>query len=417
MTQAFHTGISGVKTHQSGMNVTADNLANISTVGFRASNTEFASLYEKSLNTHNGLGSVTSTTGSGTRLQATTMQTTQGALMSSERNTDLAIAGSGWFGVQKSGDVHFSRAGDFGFDANGNLVTPDGYGVLGSMGGNIDNGELSEVLDSVPLDGVNAQQKLQFPQTLIYPAEATTEAFFGGNIGKGDEPVKMGANVFDSSGDKNELMLTFTKVDSEDESGMQWQVEAVVSSKDGEVFDTQEGVVSFDETGGLTANTLGALNNNGADLNVNLGDAFSGIVSQTNRSLSSSSSTNGVAQGDLIDYEINRNGEVLALFSNGKQSSVGRVAVFHFANEQGLERAGSARFTQSSNSGDPFFHVDDNGQNYLGSTIMSRTLENSNAKMDVSLTEMIIMQRAFDANSKSITTADQLIQKALQMNA
>ena len=99
------------------------------------------------------------------------------------------------------------------------------------------------------------------------------------------------------------------------------------------------------------------------------------------------------------------------------QSSVGKVAVYHFGNEQGLQRAGGANFTQTDNSGGPFFYKDASGQNINGANVTNFNLESSNVRIDVALTDLIILQRSYDANSKTITTADEMMQKALQMDA
>ena len=121
--------------------------------------------------------------------------------------------------------------------------------------------------------------------------------------------------------------------------------------------------------------------------------------------------------GFLVGYAINRNAEVIATFSNGLQSSVGKVAVYHFQNDQGLLRESGARFSVSNNSGEPLFFKDADGNNILGTNITNYQLENSNVRMEVALTELIILQRTYDSNSKSITTADEMMQKALNMDA
>jgi len=99
------------------------------------------------------------------------------------------------------------------------------------------------------------------------------------------------------------------------------------------------------------------------------------------------------------------------------QSSVGKIAVYHFQNDQGLNRVNGSRFAESNNSGKPLFFKDANGQNIIGSDIANFKLEGSNVEMSTGLTDLIVLQRAYDANSKSITTADQMIQKALNMGA
>jgi len=118
MIQAFYSGISGLRAHQEAINVTSDNLANIQSVGYRGYESEFASLFDNAKNSVSLPGSVDSTVGVGTRVQATTMNISQGSLVNSERNTDLAIVGDGWFAIEDANERYFTRAGSFTFDEN-----------------------------------------------------------------------------------------------------------------------------------------------------------------------------------------------------------------------------------------------------------------------------------------------------------
>jgi len=99
------------------------------------------------------------------------------------------------------------------------------------------------------------------------------------------------------------------------------------------------------------------------------------------------------------------------------QSSVGKVALYHFQNDQGLNRSGASTFQASANSGEPIFYQDENGNNILGAEVKNYQLESSNVRLEVALTELIVYQRSYEANAKSITTAHEMIQKALEMDA
>jgi len=417
MTQAFYTGLSGLKSNSYGIDVVSNNLANVNTTGFRGNNYEFSSLFEESMTTV--YNSTSDSIGLGTSLQATPMIESSGSYLLSERSTDLAIFGEGWFGVEGSGDPLYTRNGAFTFDENDDLVTTDGYYVLGTMGGNIDGETLTQQLDTVPLANVDQQETLRFPKTLTYPPEATTKAEFIGNIGTTPETRTMSTSVVDPNGIKNELQLEFTMIDPQTPPGTQWSVKATTRDINDEtlVYDTQEGVVTFDEAGALVSSTLTTIDNNGAPVEIDLGSSFSGVVAISNVDISASSFADGTVGGDLSGYDINKNGEVIATFTNGMQSSVGRVAVYHFQNDQGLERVSGTYFSPSSNSGDPIFYQDENGENIIGTDISNFTLEGSNVDMTVGLTDLIILQRAYDANSKSVTTADEMMQKALNMDA
>jgi flagellar hook protein FlgE len=419
MTQAFYTGISGLQNFSEGINVISDNIANVDTVGFRGYNAEFASLFEEEMNTDTGVDNHANSVGYGVRLQGTSMIESNGALILSDRSTDLALLGDGWFGIEGGGDPVYTRDGTFGFDANSDLVSGDGYYVLGTLGGNISaDNVLTTALDEVNLGSVSSQEKLRFPKTLTYPAEATTEAQFMANVGVGEEPVSVSAGVIDASGVKNQLKLTFTKSATQNSLGTEWDVTATTTSADGLItYDSQTGSVSFDESGSLVSTTLTSIDNNGTQVAIDLGTGYSGIVSIDVPVVPGSSSTNGTLSGELTGYSINKDAEVIASFSNGLQSSVGKIAVYHFQNNQGLERLSGSRFQQTDNSGQAIFFKDANGQNIAGADVVNYKLESSNYELSSGLTELIVLQRAYDASSKIVTTADQMMQKALQMDA
>ncbi|MCK9491580.1 MAG: flagellar hook-basal body complex protein [Sulfurimonas sp.] len=418
MTQAFYTGISGLKSNQAAIDIVSDNIANISTIGFRGYRPEFSSIFEETLNA-TSRKPTNDTTGYGVMLGTSSMDKGQGSILLSDRSTDLAIVGNGWFGISGSADTMYTRAGNFTFDVDSDLVTTDGHYVLGTLGGNINaNNELTNILGEVKLGNVGTQEKLRFPKDLTYPPEPSTMAKFSGNIGTEDGVQTIGAGVVDPQNNKNHLKLSFTKIIPQVLPGSQWDVVATTQTLDGtEIYDTKTGRADFDASGGLISTTLSTIDNNGAQINIDMGSGFDGVVAISNLAISASSISDGTIGGDLRGYSINRNAEVIATFTNGMQSSVGKIAVYHFVNEQGLERASGANFRQTNNSGEPLFYTDASGQNIIGTDVVNFNLENSNVRMDVALTDLIILQRSYDANSKSVTTADQMMQKALQMDA
>ena len=190
MTQAFYTGLAGLRSNAQAMDVVTDNLANISTVGYRGYSTEFSSMFEEALNTDAGSSSVDSGVGVGSQINAVVMDQSQGVFQLTDRANDLAILGDGWFGVEGGGQTMFTRDGSFTFDKNSDLVTQDGFYVHGTMGNNITDGVLTEPLAEIPLTNVTEQGKLSFPTELYYPPIASTEAVFTGNLSLGvDEDV------------------------------------------------------------------------------------------------------------------------------------------------------------------------------------------------------------------------------------
>ncbi len=440
MNQAYYSGISGVMTHQYGMDVVSDNLANVNTVGFKGSTAEFADLFTTVLSSAGGSTPTSNDLGVGSRLQATSLQMQTGSLMGTDRFSDLAIQGDGWFGVVSGRDTYYTRAGNFVFDTYqgsagdpnssvSRLTTTDGKFVTGTMAGNyayngaFDYGDqksgaylINDTTGQMSLGSVNAQGVLEFPTRLAYPTEATTQAQFFGNIGGSTGPLVLSADVISPSSDVNRLSLSFTKSAVQPAEGITWDVVATVTSNDGSVvYDTQNGQAVFDASGRLSSFSIPSVNNDGTTVAIDPGIAYSGLTSVEAAPFTGSSASDGTIQGFLVQYGVNQNGAIVAEFSNGRQSAIGQVAVYHFQNNQGLERAGDTLFRSSANSGDPFFQTDAEGNPIAGATVYSGMLENSNVRLDVGLTDMIIMQRAYQANAKSITTADELIQKALQM--
>jgi flagellar hook protein FlgE len=450
--QAYYSGITGVMTHQYGLDVVADNLANVNTVGFKGSTAEFTDLFTKVLVSAGGSTPTTNNIGIGSRLQSTTTQMQNGTMLSTDRFNDMAISGNGWFGVVSGNQSYYTRAGNFVFDeyqknpgdlnsSVARLTTTDGKYVTGTMLSNytynpsFDYGDFAlngvsgafvvDPTNEVDLGSVSSQGMLEFPTRIAYPVEPTTQAQFFGNIGRDNATRTISADVVSGNNEINRLKLTFEQHFEKDTNGNiiapwdgnTWDVVATVTSNDGQtLYDTQNGQAVFSGTGGLSSFSITSMNNDGYPVSVDLGSGFDGVVSIDGHAISGSSRSDGVSGGTLTKYGINPNGVIVADFSNGRQSAIGRVAIYHFRNDQGLNRTGDTMFQESTDSGEPIFWSNQNGEAVTGSIVYSGRLENSNVRLDVGLTDMIIMQRAYQANAKSITTGDELIQKALQMH-
>ena len=443
MTQGYYTAISGIQANQYGLDVISDNLANVSTTAFKSSTAEFADLFSKVISSGNTPTS--NDIGYGVKLQATSFLFTQGTFMPSDRFNDLALEGNGWFGVTSKGQTTYTRDGSFSFDtyqktsgdvnsATNRLVTADGQFVLGTMLSNFtynptfDYGDLATtgatgayVLNNpttdAPLSAVGSQSTIEFPARLAYPVQPTTQTTFVGNLGIADETRTISAQVISGNNDTNQLKLTFTKSAVQPASGTAWDVVATVTSSDGgTVYDTQNGQATFSASGAIESFNITSMNNDGTPVAIDLGTGFSGVIAIDGLGISGSSTSDGVTAGSLTKYGINADGVIIADFSNGRQSAIGRVAVYHFQNDQGLNREGGTYYTESSDSGKPLFWYDANGNAITGATVRSNYLEGSNADVSVGLTDMIVSQRAYQANSKIVTTVDEMIQKALAMH-
>ncbi|MDD2838780.1 flagellar hook-basal body complex protein [Sulfuricurvum sp.] len=444
MTQGYYTGISGIQSSQYGLDVISDNLANVSTTAYKSSTAEFSDLLSKVI-TSSGNTPTSNDIGYGVKLQATSFRFTQGTLMSSDRFSDLALEGNGFFGVVSNDQTVFTRDGSFSFDtyesvpgdvnsSTNRLVTADGGYVLGTMltnfsyDGTFDYGDtatngtsgayvVNTPTDNVTFADVNSQGVLEFPSRLAYPVQPTTQASFFGNLGVDDETRSISADVISANNETNRLKLTFTKSATQPADGVAWDVTATVTSNDGStVYDTQTGQAVFAASGGLSSFSIPSVNNDGTPVAIDLGTNYSGVISSDGIAVSGSSQSDGVSGGVLTKYGVNSNGIIIADFSNGRQSAIGRVAVYHFQNDQGLNREGGTYYTQSTDSGKPMFWTDADGNAVTGASVRSNYLEGSNVDVTVGLTDMIVTQRAYQSNAKTITTVDEMIQKALAMH-
>ena len=420
MLQSIYAGISGLQSFQTGIDVVSNNIANVNTVGFRGSSTEFSNLFD--MEVASSSSTTTRQLGLGTQVSSTSLDLSAGAFYQTDSTTDLAIVGDdGWFGLTGLGsDNYYTRAGNFNFEPYNSsstqtelrLTNPEGFLVTGTRANNTNNSVLSPVVDSLDLGNVASQEPLSFPADLSFPVIPSTQADFLGNLGVEDVPQVISAPVISPKSDKNNLRLEFVQTTPQPASGISWDILATTQSADGSIiYDTQTGVATFDESGALLSSTLPPLDNDGAQVVANLGQGFTGLQSNSGPSIVSSSTVDGTLSGELTGYSVNRNGEIISTFTNGAQSVVGKVAIYHFQNDQGLEAVSGNSFRATDNSGKAIFYETNNGE------LLSGTLENSNVSLDTALTELIILQRSYDAASKTIVTGDEMLKNALNMGA
>ena len=248
------------------------------------------------------------------------------------------------------------------------------------------------------------------------------------------------STIISPTGKKDILDMTYTKEIPQPATGSVWNgdlkilsfFEKLDSSKvydpnlyqvdknSGNVYkivDSKIGKISFDSSGKLLSSSIPALSNGGTPLNVNIGtpNTFDGFVSSVSLDKSRTEQHDGQVSGLLTNYGLDNKGNIVADFNNGKSVAIAKVAIYHFQNDQGLEKAGSALFKESANSGNPIFFTDKSGKSILGAHISSHNLENSNVDLTVAMSELILAQRTYGASAKSITTSDQMIQNAINM--
>lgn len=392
MMSSFYTGISGVKTQQFGLDVWGNNISNINTVGFRSSTPEFATLLSQYKNGIAMAGA--DEVGLGSTAQTTALSMKQGSIQTTDRTLDLAIQGNGFFGVQKAGDTatYYTRAGDFYVDANSNVLNGNGSFLLGTYSGNMTinkDGTASVAATSTAsanmLTDPTKQVPLKFPKNLTHPGKAATAAVTASvpsyqiSLTNGSASIPYTLPKYSTA--------TLEIVDS---SGAVVRTLKETSKGAGDHVATWDGK---DTNGALLANGTYTVNMTYVD----------------------TPAVAAVGTGYLKDYMIDANGMVVATFDNGQSSIVAQIPVYHFQNEQGLEKLGDSEFRSTDNSGKAIFYKDANGNTIQESKILSQRLEMSNVSASEAMTNLIITEKAYSASAKIITTADQMIQKAINL--
>jgi flagellar hook protein FlgE len=410
MIGSLFAGISGLNANATAMTVIGDNIANVNTTAFKANRSSFANVLSQSLG-----GSTGNDIGRGVEFWGTSPLWTQGSLENTGSATDLAINGKGFFIVNDpSGSSFYTRAGQFYLDENGGMVNPDNYAVQGYE---IDtNGNLGNLTDiSIPGDRVS-------------PPSGTANFTFDINLDAGaatGDTYSTSQSVYDSLGNTVPLTLTFTKLDtSVPATARSWTVSGSAPAPNGGVAFTGGTTFTFNESGNLTAPagdlTVDITMANGATtpmslawdlvdaVNVPLGD-ITGYASPSNTTFQFQ---DGFASGVLRGISVDESGFITAAYSNGQLIPVFQVAMADFASYDGLSKLGKNLYAASLNSGQPLPGVAGDGR--LGN-ISPMAIEMSNVDLAQEFVKMITTQRAFQANSRVITTSDEILNELINL--
>ncbi len=541
MMSSFYNGVEGVKTQSFGIDITANNISNVNTVGYKYSGAEFKDVFYTTVTSQS---TNPAQKGVAASYSASKLYFDQGSPMASDGEFDVALQGKGFFGVLGAdGSVYYTRNGSFRRDAVGNLVDSFGNFVLGTMnpafgattysarvaelmgrmfGTPVTNGYTVNSNDIFDIGTPDSQTGLFVPNNMYIPPQTTQNVRWSGSLdssvkteivmveldpneltltktddgkyivsgsvnleqsfgakagdrvilnfsdengvttsfeavldenlsftsnaldlaGLDDNTLKISsaevateqpkankdtleAPVYNADGSKSTLRLTLERVFPDVGANMQYKVSAQIYDSNGEpVGDVTEGSLVFNENGALIENNMPSVNNpNGGAINLDLGtpydpnipgSGYGGVYIREGVAKDIVTSHDGVVEGFFERYNIADDGSIFASFSNGKNAIVGRLALYNFINEQGLAMLGDNIFAATSNSGAASF-ITSNGQVVNTAKFKGGYLEQSNASLGTELTNLIVMQKAFDASSKSITTSDQMIQKAINM--
>jgi flagellar hook protein FlgE len=419
---SFSIALSGLTAASSDLDVTANNIANADTVGFKGSRAEFADVYAT------GAASI----GEGVRLADTQQQFTQGNISTSSSNLDMAISGNGFFTLASANGIEYTRNGEFSENSVGNVVSSTGQALQvypPLTNGGFNTGTLSDLnlqtAQSAPLATTSGVVILNLPANSTAPIVAP---FDPNNSETYTESTS--TQVYDSLGNAYSATLYFTNDSAPavpaDPTAVPpvagsaavtntWNVDMVV---DGVTY-PGSAPLTFDNTGAQATPVGGSVVFSGFDpagsgsTTNNLNFNFQGTT-QYGASFGVTSITqNGYATGQLSTVSIDPTGIVSAVYTNGRSTQLGQLAMANFPNPQGLQQLGDTNWSQTYSSGT----VVQGTANSAGfGTIQAGALEASNVDLTTELVNMITAQRGFDANAQVITTANQESQTVIQIN-
>lgn len=414
MMRSLFSGVSGMRSNQTRMDVIANNIANVNTVAYKAARATFqegfAELLQSATRPQGGLGGLNPMqVGLGVEVGSIDTLYSQGTIQNSSVETDLSIQGDSLFVVGRGDQRMYTRAGNFQFDSDGHLVQ-QGTGLI-VQGRMATNGVLGGTIGDI-----------QIPADLTSPASATDRVKVGGNLDASAAPGavrEMSINVYDTLGAKHELKLLFTK-SATTPNTWDWQVDAsALSATEAASLSGNTGTVTFDGAGALTAPAtapaIGFAPDSGATplaVTVDFGSGMAGLTQFASPSSAVIQDQNGFTMGSLESITIDRTGRLIGGFTNGIVRPLAQVALADFVNPAGLERRGENLYSASSNSGEPVVGFAAEGSTSL---IQSKSLEASNVDLAQEFTNMIIAQRGFQASGKIITTSDEMLNEVVSL--
>jgi len=402
----FTIALSGLNAASADLGVTANNVANVNTNGFKMSRAQFSEVFAV------GTQSVSSSaSGSGVRLAAIAQQFTQGNIDFTDNALDLAIGGEGFFVLSDNGARSYSRAGAFGVDNQGFVINSQGARLQAyPFAGN-------------GLFNTGTPQDLQLT-TGANPPSASTRAEFGINLpANAPQPANpvfdpadpssfnhtTSVTVYDSLGAAHTATVYFIKDAAPNVWNTQVQIDGTTVAGAAPITFGQDGNLQA-PAGGLMA--LGAYTPGTGAADITLSLDF-GTATQFGDNFGVNSlSQDGFTTGRLTGVSVDSEGIMFARFTNGQSTSLGKLALANFVNPQGLQQLGDTTWGESFQSGDAL--LGEAGTASFGN-IQSGALEASNVDLTAQLVQMITAQRNFQANAQMISTADTVTQTVINI--
>lgn len=404
MMRSLFSGVSGLKNHQTRMDVIGNNIANVNTVAFKAGRVNFEDILSQTVEgarspQTGGMGGVNpKQVGLGMGISSIDTLFTPGSLQSTDNPTDFAVQGEGFFIVSDGSQVYYTRDGAFKTSADGALVNSNGFRLQGWMAdadGNIDS---TQALQNITIP-VGAQMK----------PKATTQIALEGNLDanatSGSEWITS-VQVYDSLGNPHNLTITF-----ENTGTNAWGWEATL---DGGTTPGGTGNITFDANGSISSGGTGTANFILMPVaqDINLSIDFSQLTQFGGNPTAYINFQDGYEAGSLDMVSTDSGGVLTGIFTNGQSKALAQIALATFSNPGGLLKEGGNLYQISNNSGLPNIGTADSGGR---GSIAVGALEMSNVDLAQEFTNMIVTQRGFQANSRVITTSDEMLQDLINI--
>lgn len=430
MIRSMYSAISGLRNHQTMMDVVGNNISNVNTTGFKSSSTVFQDVLSQQLRgaglaTESVGGTNPSTIGLGSKVAGISTNFSQGSLQSTGRSTDFGIQGDGFFILSNSSGVSYTRAGSFAVDALGRLTTTDGAFVQGWQ---------AQADGSIPV--TQPINRITIPVGDLVPPMQTQSMTVGGNLPSGAAVGTIftsAATIYDGQGNPVSIRLEFTKL-AEDAAAVppvpanSWGIEARYVDTDG-LLQPPAGTPGISLGSNLVFGADGRLATPAnSELAIPAGSGIPGFATQAvTIDFGSESPLNqygsiesvgiltqdGSSAGSLSSFTVSQEGLIVGTYSNGRTRLIGQFALAVFSNPGGLAAAGGTSYKESVNSGIPQIGAPGGGAGR--GLIASGMLEMSNVDLSQEFTNLIVAQRGFQANSRVITTSDELLQELVNL--
>jgi flagellar hook protein FlgE len=409
MMRSLFTAVTGLRNHQVKMDVIGNNIANVNTTAYKGGRVRFQDILSQNIRGASapqmGRGGINpAQVGLGMSIAGIDTIHTQGSLQNTGRATDLAIQGNGFFVVSDGINLLFTRDGAFSIGADGDMVNAgNGYKPLGWTAD-----AFGVINSNAPLGPLN------IPIGERVTTRATENLLFSANLNADSVDGTTHISevlVYDSQGGLHSVEITFTK-----SADNVWDWRADYVDTDGTVITANvgNGNLTFDTAGNLTASTGGPITFTppGGVAALSMTPHFGNMSQVVSISNALVRYQDGFPVGELESFTIGKTGVISGIYTNGLVRELGQVAVAGFPNPDGLMKAAANMYQISSNSGQP--RIGGAGLEGRG-IIETATLEMSNVDLSYEFTEMITTSRAFQANSRVITSSDDLLQEVVNL--